>query len=156
MLLIRIKGMEGVIKLLENLPKSMEKQLPLALKEFAKEVQKSAKLMAPRATGFLASQIKVTQTSPKTITIDTGEAYYALFQEFGFAPHRIPVQYLEMHYSSPGLPAVKIPRGHVSGFITVSRFKPFMQPALYSNLPKLQNILRRRTKQALQKAKGGR
>jgi len=151
---IRIKGMEGVMKLASNLPKTMEIEIPKGMMEFAKAVQKSAKLRAPKATGFLASQIKVRKISPKTIHIDTGEAYYALAQEFGYTPHVIPVEYIRQHFeASPNVPGRFVSRPRK--FVTVSKFTPFMFPALEANIPNLRNILGKKVNIAINKARKG-
>jgi len=149
---IQLKGANETFNFLNRLPRELNKEITKAGELFMKKVQKSAKLRAPRATGFLASQINVKKQG-RRIVLSTGNVPYAYFQEFGFTPHVIPIQYLEMHYGSPGARGVRIPGRDISGYAWVSRNKPFIMPALKANLAKLSALLSKRTKNAINKAR---
>ena len=148
-------GIDKVRKTMFRLPSSMEWELDKGITEFARAVQKSAKLRAPRSTGFLADQIKVEKTKKGYVSITTGQAYYALAQEMGYKPHWIPVQYFERHRRSPNVPGGAMgrvvnptwPRGQVS------KHKPFMRPAIVANVPKLPSYVGRIIEKAYAKAR---
>ena len=149
---MQIKGIDKRYRFLFRLPKELSKEIAKSAEQFMRNVQKSAKLRAPRATGLLASQITIKKQG-KRIVLTTGRVPYAYFQEFGFAPHTIPVQYLEMHYSSPGARGQRIPGAQISGYVWVARNKPFIMPALKSNLAKLPSLLSKGAKNAINKAR---
>jgi len=150
MITVRIKGLRKVERLYAQLPQAINKQILRVSDVFMKEVQKSAKLRAPVETGFLKDQIQVRKRG-KQIILDTGEAYYAYYQEFGFAPHIIPKEYFAQHVEAPNIPGRFVRRP--SGFTLVSKHKPFIFPALEINLSKLPNMLLQATKKAISKAR---
>ncbi|KKM80820.1 hypothetical protein LCGC14_1335960 [marine sediment metagenome] len=105
-----------------------------------RDIQKSAKLRAPRWTGKLAKSIIVREIKKNTVMLTVNSPYGA-FQELGFKPH-----YVELRRSTRS--------GHVvadwartkgvkgqTGSIFVSKFKPFIRPALEMNLSRLSQKL---------------
>ena len=118
--------------LINNLGRVEQKIISLADKEekvlakgnlnFIKRVVRSAKLMAPRDTGELASSIRIKSTKTKGKTkqyLIEAEAWHAAAQEYGFTPH-----YAYIRNSSKLAPGVYF----------VSKSKPFMRPAIEKNL----------------------
>jgi len=75
---------------------------------------------APVDTGFLRRNITIRKGKDEDVVNISGSAYL-LPQEYGFTPHLIPVQYIEMHKGSPG---ARFPKGGEPGlgpFVWVSR-----------------------------------
>lgn len=147
---IEIKGLDKVRKLTAKLPQELTKEMMKVSMQFMRNVQKSAKLRAPRDTGFLASQL-IIRKKAKIIILSTGEAYYAYYQEFGFTPHIIPKGYFQQHGMAPSIPGQFISRP--SGYAFVGRSKPFMIPAMEINIAKLPNLLNKSSKKAIDKAR---
>jgi hypothetical protein len=151
MIQIQVHGLDKVQKLLAELPKQLDIEILKKSEEFMRFVQKSAKLRAPRDTGFLSDQIKVTKKG-NIITLDTGEAYYAKFQEFGFTPHIIPFAYMKQHRTlSPNIPGMETTQ--TGGFTVVSKSKPFIFPALDAGLNRLPTMLKSGINNAINKSK---
>jgi hypothetical protein len=151
MITLKVQGLDKVRSFTDRLPTAVRRGVKKSSLEFARFVQKSAKLRAPRgATGFMRSQITVRSTK-KEIIIDTGVAYYAYYQEFGFTGHWIPIEYFRQHRTSPNIPG--IPVKNPRGFRFVRRNKPFMIPALEAGIIRLPMILGRGIKGAINKAK---
>ena len=104
----------------------------LGIDKIAKRIQKSAKLRAPRWTGYLAENIRVHKKGTKTIEI-VSEAPYASAQEYGFKPHvlspfaRTGTGSFFLHWqASKGLPIIPM---------TVKGYKPHIRPAISANRP---------------------
>ena len=114
-----------------------EKWGPMILKRIASKIQKSAKLRAPRFTGFLASQIHIRPLGKKRIEV-TSEAPYAYFQEYGYDPHKIPIEWISMHKAGPGTRGAWVTRPE--RMIQVRRFKPHIRPAVEAVRPKVRDI----------------
>jgi len=150
MITVQIKGLKKVQKMTAQLPASLNKEIHKISTQFMGNVQKSAKLRAPRFTGFLSNQIKVREKGNQII-LDTGEAYYAYYQEFGFTSHVIPNEYIDQHVISPNVPGRFVT--NPTGFIFVGKSKPFIFPALEINLSNLPNMLQKGVKKAIQKSK---
>jgi hypothetical protein len=91
----------------------------------AKFIQKSAKLRAPRASGYLADHIYVTATKQNEISI-IADAYYAKYQEQGYTPHYVST------YNHLSLYVWALMRGHnpPAPVYFVSGYKPFLSPAV--------------------------
>ena len=125
--------MQKLNKYLVALPQRLDKEISLTSQQFMKDVRKSAKLRAPVDTGTLKESINLlkTRTTGKTkqwkIKVD---ALHAIFQEEGFTPHRF---FADQPFNSSKLPPGK------SYF--VSKFTPFMKPALEANIGKLEGRL---------------
>ena len=126
---IEITGLDKVEKLLVELPKKEEDVLSRSNKKFIKDIQRTAKLMAPRDTGELASSIKgrATKTKGKTQQyLLEATALHAKFQEDGFEPH-----FAFIRNSSKLSPGVYF----------VSKHTPFVKPAVEKNISRFsQNI----------------
>jgi len=153
MIQVQIKGLKSTQNFLAELPKQQNKEIMAKSAYFMKFVQKSVKLRSPVDTGFLKDQIKVIKKGD-TIILNTGEAYYAKFQEFGFTPHIIPSVYLQQHRKlSPNIPGLY--EKNTGNFINVSKYTPFLFPALESGLKNLPNMLKNAVDNAI-KSSGGR
>jgi len=130
---ITIKGDKEAMAYLAELPKKVAKVVFSESSDFMKDVYSNILVMVPRDTGFLASQINITNDGSKTITIDTGDAYYGIFQELGFTGHTIPVGYIGQHQLSPNTPgAYTLPP-----FAYVSKNTPFIEPAFNAAISQL-------------------
>jgi hypothetical protein len=147
---INITGLGRVQKFLAQLPNAVEKEALLKSEQFMRDVMKSAKLRAPSDTGFLKSQLMIKKVG-KNLTLGTGDAYYAYFQEFGFRSHLIPYEYFEQHYTSPATSGMFT--SPISGFSWVKRSHPFLFPALEANIPKLPGILANAVNNAITKSR---
>lgn len=149
---IKVTGLDKVQKFIAELPKELMIGVKKGGMEFMRFVQKSAKLRAPKVTGYMASQIKVKKSKGgNVITLDTGEAYYAYWQEVGFTLHIIPSAYFSQHVRSPNIPG--IPETRFRKFARVSKHTPFMMPALASGMVNLPNIMKRKIKGAIDKSR---
>jgi len=126
MVSIKMEGVDELITYINNLPTKMEKQLDKGNLQFMKDIKKSAKLRAPKDTRELVDSITLSQTvskgKQKQWKLEVG-APHGIFQEFGFRPHAAPI-----------LNSKKLP---TPGIYFVSKWKPFMQPAVTHNLLKL-------------------
>jgi len=152
MISIKINGLERIDRMMARLPKKLDQEVLRKSREFMNFVLKYARAKAPKSTGNLANSLKVIQRG-KSIILTT-DAYYAKFVEFGFAPHVIPVQYMEQHYSSPGMPGQFVPKKQTSGFVHLSGApQPFLYPAFEDALSQLPNMLRNAAKNAIQESK---
>jgi len=126
---IDIKGDKKVNKLLFELPKKLDRSLSRTNLAFMKSVRKSAKLRAPRDTGSLAEDIKLSpvrigkNVKIWKITVDNPAAAP---QEFGFKPHFAPI------FNSSKMP---------QGVYFIKKNTPFLKPALESNLSKFSQKL---------------
>ena len=90
--------------------------------QFMKSLRKSVKLRAPRDTGDLRHSVRLDPVKKgKNVKIYrlVVDAPHAGFQEHGFKPHQAPI------YGS---------RKMAPGFYFVSKFTPFVEPALQHNL----------------------
>ncbi len=156
-LYITTRGLREFRMFTRRFPMTMDNYSDEGMTQIAKNVQKSAKLRAPRFTGFLADQITVTKTKKNHLSVHTGEAYYAGFQEFGFKPHFIPRAWFARHMTAPGVPAGA--QGRLSaderkkGWAYVSKHKPFIRPALAVQLPRVLPIMINKVHQAVRKAR---
>ena len=87
---IQVTNLDKVEKLIAELGPKEEKVLSKSNEQFIKNIQRSAKLMAPRDTGELVASIRRRQTKVKGKTkqyLLEVNALHAGFQEFGFTPH---------------------------------------------------------------------
>ena len=103
--------------------------ISLPLIQFMKNIRRSAKLMAPRDTGELASSIKIRPTKTKGKTqqyLLEVTAPHANFQEEGFAPHFAYIR------NSSKLPP---------GVYFVKKNTPFVKPAIEKNFSRFSQSL---------------
>ncbi len=156
-LYITTRGLKEFRMFTRRFPLTMENYSDEGMTQIAKNVQKSAKLRAPRFTGFLADQITLTKTRKNHLTVHTGEAYYAMAQEFGFKPHFIPRAWFARHVTAPAVPASALgrlsPEEKKKGWAYVSKHKPFIRPALAAQLPRVLPIMINKVDQAVRKAR---
>ena len=148
LLQVQIKGVKRVNKFYTLLPISMEKEIISKSEEFMRRVQKSAKLRAPRFTGRLAESIKVIKNKKNEIKIIVDSPYGA-FQEYGFKPHFI---HSDMSDRIGGTVGGLF--NQANSLFFVSKFKPFIAPALEHNLSNLPIMLSDGAKKAVEKARG--
>jgi len=98
-----------------------------------KNVRRSARLRAPVDTGTLKESINLLKTKTKGKTKQwkiVVDAPYAGYQEHGFTPHSF--------FAGQGFNSAKLAPGKK---YFVSKFTPFMQPALDQEIEKLDSIL---------------
>lgn len=129
MTIVKVSGGDDIIKLISELPMKEQRVLDKGNMKFLKNVQRTAKLMAPRDTGFLASSIKIGPTKTKGKTkqyLLEVTAPHALFQEEGFTPH-----FAFIRNSAKMAPGVYF----------VKKNTPFIKPAIEKNLSRFfQNL----------------
>ncbi len=143
---IEITNLDKVEKLFFELPKRQEKVLSKNSEQFMKNVQRSAKLMAPRDTGRLAESIKRRKTKVKGKTkqyLLEVTAPYAGFQEDGFDPHPFLVD--------PGRPGFKTNKlqNFYGKVIWVKKNTPFIKSAIEKNLSRFFQNLDKGIKEAI-------
>ena len=140
-----IKGVAGRIA---KLPEKFEKATNDIILEASKQAVKIAKNHAPRATGTLREGIEYRKISDKTYEIGVygAASRYAGYVERGFTSHYIPIQYIELHYSNPGVQGSSEAMSSMGysnplAYAFVSgRAQPFMKPALTQvkeNIPEI-------------------
>lgn len=133
-----------VEKYARSFPKSLGLESHKASITWAKMVQKSAKLRAPRWTGHLASKIKVTSPRKNNVQV-VSDAYYGAYQELGYAPHYVSfikhpilLEWQKQKYggasSRPGMGS-----GKKRNFF-VKKFKPYIGPAVLKYKGKLPGV----------------
>jgi len=128
---IKITGIRRAIRAFGSLAKGMPITREKITMGLAKSLKKGMKMRAPKATGFLKDSIHIVKGAKGIATVVVG-APYASAQEYGFSPHSIPIQYMEMHYSTPGARGQPISRSEISGWAIPTKFTPFARPATES------------------------
>lgn len=118
-----IRGLNELNGTLTRLSKNLRKEVNKESGKFMKDVQKSAKLRAPKNTGKLRRSIKVREEKGGRWVL-TVESPHGVFQEEGFKPHWIHRSMIEGNEGQ-------------EGFVFVSKSKPFVAPALEHQLSKL-------------------
>lgn len=134
---IEVTNIDKVEKLFFELPRRAEKVLSKSNEKFMKDVQRSAKLMAPRDTGELAQSIKRRRTKTKGKTqqyLLEVTAPHAAAQEYGFKPH-----FAYIRNSSKLIPGVYF----------VKKNTPFIKPAIEKNLSRFFQGLNKGIKEAI-------
>lgn len=147
MIQVRLKGrnkLNEVNRFVKKLPKEINKGISNTSGQFMKDVKKSAKLRAPKDTKRLMRSIVVTKKGKQWIL--EVQSPYGIFQEEGFKPH-----YFITDPGRPGFKTNKLPLGQ---WVKVSKFTPFIKPALEHNLSKLAQKLAKATKRATIKSGG--
>ena len=160
MLSIQVKNMVGVGNFLKQLPIKLQNEIMSESSTFLKDVRKSAKLRAPRYTGFLASSIFVDKLGNKQVVL-TVEAPYAYEQETGEGlPRKFTKSELSQLKRSGWSREASRTRGRLikpgGGKGMKRSYKPFLGPALESNLNKLAQKISNATNRAINKSRGGR
>ena len=139
---VQIHNVDEVETFLINLPKKIEKELSVTNQSFMSMVLEGAKIRAPVDTGGLKESIKLQPVrrgkNVKKWKIVVGSPH-ALFQEEGFTPHSF--------FAGETFNSSKLAPG-TSYF--VSKWTPFMKPALNEQLStfteKLNNAMGRAIK----------
>lgn len=136
---IDIRGGKELKKYLIELPAKIDSALIQTNEQFLKDVRRSAKLRAPRDTSRTADSIKIERTKTRgkekqwKLVVGSRAGFY---QELGFKPHFV--------YSKDGYingSSQKSSKFWSDGFHWVSKSKPFLVPALDSQLQKLDQKL---------------
>lgn len=148
---VQIKGIEKLNNFFIQFPKAQQEEIMKKADAFMSFVQKSAKLRAPKFTGALARSIRLKKPQKNQIKI-TVDSPYGIFQELGFRPHYVQL------FRSTRAGGVVADWAAAKGIqptknsIFVSKFTPFITPALEAGLNQLPNMLSEGTKKAIQKA----
>ena len=137
---IRVEGLNKFSGFIRNLPKNLDKGIGKESESFMGDVQKSAKLRAPRDTKGLKDSIHVELTGKNEWTLFV-DSPHGVFQEEGFRPHWIHSDLITNSNKLTG-----------KGFFFVSKSTPFVRPALEHNLSKLAQRMGNATQRAV---KGG-
>jgi hypothetical protein len=92
------------LRFVQKFPENLRAHREKIVATIARSIVRSAKRRAPVSTGTLKSNISWKKISASNIQIGVfgPAARYAEAQEFGFRPHLIPWQYMELHFSNPG------------------------------------------------------
>jgi len=159
MIQVQIHGLDRVNKFFMNLSPNLKEETVDELEQFLKDVRKSAKLRAPRFTGYLASSIFVKRQGDKTVILEV-TAPYAYEQETGEGlPRKVPVIELKRagwtHDASRTRGGLKKAGGGKApkGYFIKRSYKPFIQPALEHNLNKLASRMSKATIKAINKSR---
>ncbi len=148
---IQIRGIKELNKFVRVFPNNVSKEINKEQFEFMKRVQKSAKLRAPRWSGALAKSINLKRDS-KNVVILTVDSPYGIFQETGYKPHFVQIGRSTRAGKAVADWAASKGLSDNSGSIFVSKFKPFIGPALSSELQKLSNKLNLALDKAIKKS----
>ncbi len=157
---LQIKGMKKVNNIFRNLPESLRKEIQKTNKIFLGQVKKSAKLRAPRFTGYLASSIFIREQGKKQVILEVTAPYAVVMETGEGLPHYVSKRKLEPWFGAsrtmgPGMKKMGTPKGVGGpGMVIVRSYKPFIQPALEHNIAKLQSMLDQGTKQAIKQVGG--
>ena len=150
-------GIDKVRRTMFKLPTNMEWELDKGITEFARAVQKSAKLRAPRFSGYLASSIFVKKKGEKTVVLEV-TAPYAYEQETGEGlPRQVPMSELKKsgwtHEASRTRGGLKKSGGGDAkpGFFMKRSYKPFIKPVLEHNIGKFSQRLNKATQKVIKK-----
>jgi len=124
--------------------KSIDDRGTLVLEELTKWIQKSIKLRAPRASGYMAESISAEPTGKNEMAI-TG-VDYARYQNEGYTPHDVSVW-----WESRGFPGYSIANwlegkgtdvNNIGASIKVSKFKQgFIDAGVEAGFENLENII---------------
>lgn len=132
---------------------SLRKISAEARRDFAKAVQKSAKLRAPRWTGFLAKNITVHIVDKDTIEIRS-TAPYAVAQEMGFTAHGIKSSTSTKQSVKPIFKQWLSDKGFpIYPVTTVRKHKPHLRPAFEYHIARLEAELDKKVTKGLKRLK---
>lgn len=135
MIRINIKELNKTRRFVRELPKKLDREITRTNTFFMKAVRKSAKLRAPKDTGELKDSIRLLpirkgkNIKKWKLVVD---APHAIFQEVGFTPH--------VFFAGKTFNSAKMMPGRK---YYVSKWKPFIEPALQKQLSKFDNRLSR-------------
>jgi hypothetical protein len=136
-----VRGDKEKNNFLLNLPKEVTAELDKESMLFTRDVQKSAKLRAPKDTGEMATRIQFLLGKKKGQYIVNVDSPYAYYQEFGFTPHFVPKN-----------TSTKNSKGFTEFGMFVSKFTPFLTPALEFYVAKLNSRLSDAASRGMRKA----
>mgnify|MGYP001115175965 CR=1 FL=1 len=77
-----VKGLKKLLNTLEKLPKEMDTEVDIIVESNAQDIERDAKRLAPKDTGYLARSIYTNKVKPKTYKV-ASYASYAPFVEYG-------------------------------------------------------------------------
>lgn len=140
---ITFNGLKEAHNFLIDLPNALDKEISKTNENFMEDVKNTAKAMAPKDTGELKESIvKVPVKKSKNTKVwkVVVNAAHGIHQEEGFTPH-----YAWIMNSSK----MKTP-----GRYFVSKWTPFMKPALEKEEAKYLNMLQVSTNRAIANAGG--
>lgn len=149
---LNIQGLNKVQSMIVKAGQEFPKTPYRVCDRLARFTQKSAKLRAPKFTGHLSRNITIIALPYKKLEINVTTPY-AYFQEFGYKSHIIPIFYMQMHSRRPAARGVKRKLKKGEGYATVSRFKPFITPALEAGLNNLPNYIREELNESTRRIK---
>ncbi len=149
MIQIRVVGAKEVQTMLAKLPGNLNKEINQTNGQFMKDVQKSAKLRAPKQTGELAQSIHVEQTGKNEWTLFV-DSPYGVFQEEGFKPHWVHAWQSSRNKLGTVGNALQT---NPAGYAYVKKYTPFVKPALEHNLSKLAQKLSNAAGEAIKKSR---
>jgi len=135
---ITIKGDKRISRVLLNLSPQLEKAIDKTDGQFMRDVQKSAKLRAPRMTGELAESIKA-RKGKKNWNL-TMSSPYGRYQEEGFKGHLVSSDASTKNSLGSIGSAYGLPPG-ITILIKSQKGKHFIRNALEKNLAQLQSKL---------------
>ena len=156
---VKIKNWKEIVRMVHNLPIKLQKEIMSESSTFLQDVRKSARLRAPRYSGFLASSIFIDKVGDKQIVLSV-DAPYAYEQETGEnLPRLVPIAQLKKsgwtHEASRTRGGLK-KAGSITpkkGFFIKRSYKPFIQPALENNLSKLSQRMSKAVNRAITRGK---
>ena len=141
MMKVNMRELNEVRKFVRKLPKKLDRKVTQTNTLFMKAIRKSARLRAPKDTGELRESIKLLPISKGKnvkkwrLVVD---APHAIFQETGFTPHYFFAG--KTFNSSKMMPGVKY---------YVSKWTPFVEPALQKQLVEFDNKLNNAVNRAI-------
>jgi hypothetical protein len=150
---VKIKGARQTSRMFLNLGPELNKSISQGSKEFLDSVRRGAMIMAPRLTGRLVQSMVVRPGLNRGEWIfSVGEGLrHALPTELGYRPHLVS----SSAEAYPGITIAEvygIPEG-VTLLVTGSRRMNFVRDAFQNALARLPEIMERKTKKAIQRAR---
>ncbi len=139
---IQITGLKKLNTFLIKLPNNLNKEMDNGNKRFMKNLQKNARMRAPKDTGALKESIVISKTKTKGKTNQwklTVESPYGIFQETGFKPHSFFLPF----------DSAKLMGGRR---YFVKNFTPFIGPALSATLQNLTPIMNNSINKAIKRS----
>ena len=109
---IEVSGLKEAQNFVDRIPEEMKNAGRDIIQDVATSVQRSAKLRMRfgwSSTGFMKSQTRVKPEGKDAISVSIA-ARHGAAQEFGFAPHWIPVEFMIQHMNSPGTKGKRVKR----------------------------------------------
>lgn len=137
-----IRNVQKVEKFIRLLPSKFDKEFTRSNQRFMSNIRDDARLNAPKDTGSLKESIElepVRKSKDVKIWKIVVNSPYALFQEEGFTPHSF--------FAGTGFNSSKMAPGRT---YFVSKWTPFLGPAVSKALTKLDNKLNSASNRALQ------